>query len=805
MNILWQDVIYGLRVLRRNPGFTAVAAIALALGIASTTSIFSVVDRVLLHPLPYPEPQRIVYVAPTDRETRGTTDATSPANYLDWVAQNRVFSQIAAGRGWQGNLSTGDTPERVRLTMVTANFFPLFGVSPLKGRPLLEDDDQAGHNHVAVLSYRLWKRRFSSDASILNKDITLDGQPYTVVGIMPPDFAPDNYGELWVPSAWGVPSHPLAPNDDPRPMRDRNYLDVWARIKPGVTLAQARSDMNGIGSQLSAQYPDSNSNRGVGLTPLEDYVVGDVRPMLLVLLGAVGFVLLIGCANVANLLLARATTRSREISVRSAMGAGRWRLIRQLLTESVLLAVIGGSLGVLLAVWAIPALLALSPPEIRSFDHVGINKEVLAFSFVLSLLSGLFFGLAPALQASRTSLNEGLKKGERGSTGRAGSTRSVLIVAEIGLSVVLLSGAGLMIKSFGRLLRVDPGFDASHLLVFSVGLPASSTPQQQDAFYKQITERLQAVPGVQSAGAVSRLPLSGGNSSRSFSIPGSERKDLEADLRIGSPDYFRTMRIPLLAGRAFNDHDVEGSQPVAIVNAEFVKEYFAGQDAVGRYFTDFGPGNPRLQIVGVVGNVRHTALETAPRPEAYLPFGQGHWPSVFVALRTASSDPTSITTAAQSAVWSVNRGIPLAGVRTMESLVSASMLQRKFTMLLLAIFAGLALLLAAIGIYGVMSYAVSQRTHEIGIRMALGAQRNDVLKLMVGPGMRLAGTGVLLGIAASLALNRLITGLLFGVSATDPVTFVLVALGLSGTALLANYVPARRAAKVDPMVALRYE
>jgi putative ABC transport system permease protein len=602
-----------------------------------------------------------------------------------------------------------------------------------------------------------------------------------------------------------VPSHPLVPNDDPRQMRDRNYLDVWGRLKPGVTLAQARADMDGIAARLSSQYPDSNSNRGVGLTLLEDYEVGDVRPMLLVLLGAVGFVLLIGCANVANLLLARATTRSREISVRAAMGAGRFRLIRQLLTESLLLALIGGMLGVLLAAWAIPALLALSPAEIRGFGHVGINKEVLVFSFGLSVLSGLFFGIAPALQTSRTNLNEGLKKSERGSTGRTGTTRSALIVAEIGLSVVLLSGAGLMVKSFARLLRVDPGFDAGHLLVFNVGLPSTSTPKQQDAFYRTIIERLQAVPGVQSAGSVSRLPLSGGNSSRSFSIPGSDRKDLEADLRIGTPDYFQAMRIPLLAGRSFNDHDVDGSERVAIVNAEFVKEFFPGQDAIGRYFTNFGPGMDKLEIVGVVGNVRHTALEAAPRPEAYLPFGQAHWPSVYVALRTTSPDPTSITSAAQNAVWSVNRSIPLAGVRTMESLVSASVLQRKFTMLLLTIFAGLALLLAAIGIYGVMSYAVSQRTHEIGIRMALGAQRDDVLKLIVGPGMRLAVVGVLLGIAASLALNRLITGLLFGVSATDPITFVSVAIGLCGTALLANYVPARRAAKVDPMVALRYE
>lgn len=805
MHTFLQDLSYGLRMLRKSPGFTAVAVLALALGIASTTAIFSVVDQVLLHPLPYPESDRIVYVSQSQHSTSELSYAVSPANYLDLAAQNHVFSYIAAGRGWQGNLSEGDRPERVRMTMTTASFFPLFGVPAMLGRGLLADDDQHGREHVAVLSYGLWKRRFAADRALIGKNITIDNQPYTVVGVMPPDFSPDQYGELWLPSPWGVPSHPLAPDSDPRQMRDRNYLDVWARLKPGVSPAQAHSDMDAIAGRLEKQYPDSNGDVGVGFMRLQDYLVGDVRPMLLVLLAAVGFVLLIGCANVANLLLARATGRTREISIRSALGAGRFRLVRQLLTESLLLALCGGMLGVLLAWWAVPALLALSPSEIRDFGPAGINREVLGFSLVVSLLSGLLFGLAPALQASATNLNETLKEGERGSTSGRWRTRSVLIVAETGLSLVLLVGAGLMVKSFARLLRVDPGFDPKHLLVFSVGLPSNSTPQQQDAFYQQAVERLQALPGVEAVGGVSRLPLAGGNSSRSFSIPGSNRTDYNADIRVSTPSYFHAMGIPLLAGRNFTDHDLEGSTHVAIVNAVFVQRFLSGEEPIGKYFTDFGPGNDKVEIVGVIGNVKHTALESSPRPEIYLPFGQAHWPSSFLAVRTAQPDPTELTAAAQNAVWSIDKNVPLAGVRTMEDVVAASMLQRKFTMLLLVIFASVAVLLAAIGIYGVMSYSVSQRTHEIGIRMALGAQRADVLRLMVGRGMGLAGAGVLLGVVAALGLTRLIKGLLFGVSTTDPITFALVAAGLAGVALLANYIPARRATKVDPMIALRYE
>jgi len=518
----------------------------------------------------------------------------------------------------------------------------------------------------------------------------------------------------------------------------------------------------------------------------------------------VAFVLLIGCANIANLLLARATTRSREVSIRAALGASRPRLIRQLFTESLLLAVMGGLAGVLLAVWAMPALLTMSPPDIRNFNAIGVNRDVLWFSVAASLLSGILFGLVPALHASRGSLNDALKEGERGSTGGNGRTRSALVVAEVGLSLILLIGSGLLVKSFVRLMRVDPGFDSSRLLVFNLGLPPTSIPSQQDEFYRQVIERLHALPGVQSAAAVSRLPLAGGNSDRSFQLPGSAQS-YQADIRISTPSYFQTMGIPLLTGRFFSEQDAHSLGLVAVVSDTLARAVFPGQDPIGKYILNFGPGLDKVQIIGVVGNVRHVGLETAPRAEVYLPFGQGHWPSVFMVVRSKTSDPLALASAAQNAVSSVSKDIPLANLRTMENVIAGSVQSRRFVMSLLSIFAGLAVLLAAIGLYGVMSYAVSQRTHEIGIRMALGAQRADVLRLVVAQGMGLAVLGVVLGAIASITLTSLMSGLLYGVGPRDPFVFAVVAALLGGVALAANYFPARRAAKVDPLVALRYE
>jgi len=807
MNSLLHDLRYALRQLRKSPGFTVVAVVTLALAIGANTAVFSVVDQVLLHPLPFPDSDRIVKVSQTF-EGLSTNDA-SPANYLDWVSQNQLsenqaFAEMAASRGWQGSLSTGDRPELVKGTMTTPSFFPLFGVDPILGRGLEASDAQPGNDHVVVLGYGLWQRYFAADRAIVGRDIRLNGEQFTVVGVMPPNFSPDEYGDLWLTSPWGVPTHPLVPDKDPRQFRGRNYLDVWARLKPGVTAQQARAELETIGRRLESQYPDSNGDVGVSFLPLHEYIVGDIRPVLLVLLAAVVIVLLIGCANVANLLLARATARAKEISIRTALGASRRRLLRQLLTESVLLALVAGVLGFLLAVLAVPALLALSPPDIREFNHIGINGEVLAFSFLASVVSGVGFGLIPALQSSRSNPNEFLKEGERGSTANRGRTRSTLVIAEVGLSLVLLVAAGLLAKSFARLMDVNPGFDPDHLLTFNLALPSSADRVRQLAFYQQVVQRLQGLPGVQAVGAVSRLPLSGGNSSRSFYVPGIE-KSFDADIRVSTPDYFRTMRIPLLRGRNFSDSDLGSSLNIAIVNDALAHNVFPGQDPIGKQITHFGPDDLTLQIIGVVGNVRHVGLDAAPHSEIYQLLGHAQWPSMSVAIRSATSDPTSVTSAAQNVVWSVNKDVPLANVRTMLDLIANSVQRRKFSMLLLTMFAGAAMLLAAIGLYGVMSYSVAQRTHEIGIRMALGARRPDVLALVVKQGMVLALMGIAAGAVLSLAITRLISGMLFGITATDPLTFAGVAALLGTVALLANYLPARRASKVDPMVALRCE
>ncbi|MGC1789633.1 MAG: ABC transporter permease [Terriglobales bacterium] len=802
MTGLFQDLRYAWRQLHKSPGFTAVAVITLALGIGATTAVFSVVDQVLLHPLPYPDSDRIVTVTQTFQGI--STHDASPANYLDWVAQNQVFTEMAASRGWQGSLSVGDRPERVKGTMTTPSFFPLFGINPILGRGLAASDAQPGNDHVVVLGYGLWQRYFAGDRAIVGRNIRLNGEQYAVIGVMPPNFSPDDYGELWLPSPWGVPTHPLAPDKDPRQFRDRSYLEVWARLKPGVTVPQARAELDTIGRRLEKEYPDSNDKVGISFLPLHEYVVGDIRPVLLVLLTAVVVVLMIACANVANLLLARATARAREISIRTTLGAWRRRLLRQLLTESVLLALLGGGIGLALAVVAIPWLLALSPPDIRQFKQIGINREVLAFSFMASVVCGVVFGLMPALQASRSNPNDFLKEGERGSKANRGRTRSALVIVEVGLSLVLLVGAGLLVKSFARLMDVNPGFDPDHLLTFNLALPSSTDSAHQFAFYQQVAQRLQALPGVRAVGAVSRLPLAGGNSSRSFNTPGDD-KDYSADIRVSTPDYFRTMGIPLLKGRSFSESDVGSAVNVAVINNALAHAVFPGQDPIGKQLTNFGPDNLTLQIVGVVGNVRHVGLDREPRSEIYQLLGQAQWPSMFMAIRSATSDATSITSAAQNAVWSVNKDVPLATIRTMQDLISNSVLRRRFSMLLLTIFATVAMLLAAIGLYGVMSYSVAQRTKEIGIRMALGARRSDVIALVVKQGMALVLTGIVGGGILSLAMTRMIAGMLFGITATDPLTFVGVAALLAAVAFLANYLPARRGASVDPMVALRYE
>jgi putative ABC transport system permease protein len=798
------DLRFAFRQLIKSPGFTFVAVATLALGIAANTAIFSVVDAVLLHPLPYPNADQIVTVSQTVRSTGVSTEDASPANFIDWQAQNSVFSAMACARGWQANLSGGEEPARVPATMVSAEFFSLFGAQPILGRTLGPDDAKPGNSNVVVLSHDLWARRFGSDRGILGHDLLLDNEKFTVVGVLPAGFAPDDYGQLWVPSPWDVPIHPLSPNENPRTMRDRSYLDVWARLKPGVTLARAQAQMSALAARLEQQYPGANQDTGVTLVPLHEQLVGGIRPMLLVLSGAVSLVLLIACANVANLLLARAASRSREIAIRTALGATRLRLVRQLLTESALLALLGGALGVVLALWALPVLLALSPPEIGAFNRVQLNREVLLFSLLISLATGVLFGLAPAFFASRSNPNESLREGERGSSLGKNQARSILIAAEIALSLVLLVGAGLMMKSFVRLTKVDPGFNPDHLLVFNIGLPAAAEPARQSAFYQQVVERLGALPGVQAAGAVSRLPLAGGNSSRSFDVAGSSQPR-NADIRVCTPDYFRTMGIPLLKGRNFTAHDNRDSLPVAIINQATAANALPGQDPIGKLLENYGPDQLKLRIVGIVGNVRHVALEDSARPEIYTPLAQSPWPSMFVALRSAVANPLTLIPTAQDVVWSIDRNVPLANPRTMQNVLAHSVVRRKFAMLLLSIFAGLATILAAIGLYGVISFSVAQRTKEIGIRMALGGQRGDMLRMVLRQSGMLVLIGLMIGIPIALAVTRLLGAMLYAVSAADLMTYVMVVALLGAAGLVASIVPAFRATKVDPMEALRYE
>jgi putative ABC transport system permease protein len=804
MSTLLYDLRYGLRMLMKNPAFTFAALITLALGIASSTAIFSVIDGVLLHPLSYPDSEKIVTLLPTVRSTGTAGGAVAPANYIDWAAQCDVFTAISASRGEQFSLSDSDRPERVRGTMATSNMFPLFGVAPILGRTLLPSDEQPGHNHVVVLSSELWARRYGSDRNIIGREISLNDEPHTVVGVMPPNYQPDGYGELWIPSAFGIPTNVLRPNVDPHPIRGSNYLDVYARLKPGVTLEKARAEMDAIARRLEQQYPDDNQDVGIRVTPLHEDLVGGIRPVLLLLFAAVGFLLFIGCANVANLLLARAATRSREISIRAAMGASRTRLVRQLLTESVLLAVIGGGIGALLAAWAIPLLMSMAPPALRSFKEIGLNGQVLAFSLVVSVVTGILFGLAPAISSSTANPSESLKQGERGSTGTGTRRRAFLIATEVALSLILLIGAGLLIKSFANLTRVAPGFNSSRLLIFNVGASAKLDEDGQAQFYQQVVQQVATVPGVQNVAAVSRLPFSGGNSSRTFNRSGSKKID-QADIRIATPEYFQTMGIPLVRGRNFNEHDTKDAPRVAIINEECAKQVFPGEDPIGQYVENFGPKDEKLQVVGVVGNVRHLALETAPRPELYQPLGQGMWPSVFVAVRTAPENSLTLLPAVQQAVWNVNKSVALGNPRTMNDMIARTLLQKKFTMLLLSIFASAALLLAAVGLYGVISYSVAQRTRELGIRMALGAQRSDVLRLILRQGMTLVAAGVIFGVAASLGLTRLIASLLYGISASDPITFFLLSTALVLVAFIACWLPARRASAVDPIVALHSE
>ncbi|HWP42075.1 MAG TPA: ABC transporter permease [Blastocatellia bacterium] len=811
MKRLLQDLRFGIRVLMKSPGFTAVAVLTLALGIGANSAIFSVVNAVLLRSLPYENPEELVLIN-HDYPKLNLSASVSAFGYTHYRDNAQSFENVAALTGWAANLTGQGEPERVQGNVVTTNFFSTLGVEPAIGRVFLPEEGQAGRNRVVVLSDSFWRRRFAADPNVLNQTIALNGENCTIVGIMPPGF---EFGrelgfnvDLWAPLVF--PPELLTPDN-----LTNEFLSVVARLKPGVTVEQGQAELDLIADNLRNQYRPQSDRSDWGLTvqSFRERVVGDIRPALLVLLGAVGLVLLIACANVANLLLARGAARQKEIAIRTAMGASRFRIIRQLLTESLLLAVAGGGLGLALGLWGVKLLVSLNEARIPRAQEIGLDMNVLGFALLISLLTGIIFGLAPALQISRTDLHETLKEGGRGGTGGVRHrVRSGLVILETALALVLLVGAGLLVKSFIRLQQVDPGFRPENLLVMQLALPGTrySEPQQIAAFYKQALDQISALPGVEAAGATSVLPLSGAGSSGSFRIQGREVAPGET-LPHGARwsvtyDYFKAMGIPLKRGRYFSERDTADSPGVAIIDEAMARKYWPDEDPVGQRISFEGPPNNRRwrEIVGIVGHVKHTSLEGESRVQYYIPHPQRPQAGMFLAVRTAG-DPTSIAGAVRGVIQGLDRDLPVFRVRAMEELVYDAMARQRFSVFLLGIFGALALVLAAVGLYGVMAYSVTQRTHEIGIRMAMGAGRADVLKLIVGQGMLLTVTGLAIGIGAAFALTRLMSALLFGVSATDAAVFIIISLTLATVAFLACFIPARRATKIDPMVALRYE
>jgi putative ABC transport system permease protein len=809
MQNFWQDLRYGARMLMKQPGFTLIAVITLALGVGANTAIFSVVNAVVLRPLPYHDPDRLVYVyrmqPPVER-----SPVSVPA-YLDFAAQQQAFESFAAHHSETFNLTDVDQAERVIGRRVTANFFELFGVSPARGRFFLPADDNADSARVAVISDGLWRRRFGGDGHVIGQTIKLNGEAYTVVGVAPPQFQFPRRVEIWTPARLlgrgGV--------------RTSNFLMMIGRLKDGVTKEQAQAQMNQIAAALARQYP-SHNKLSILLSPMLEEQVRDIRAALWVLLGAVGFVLLIACANVANLLLARSSARAREFAVRAALGAGRFRIARQLLTESVLLALLGGASGILLAFWGVDLLVAAAPANLPRVGEARIDTWALGFTLVISLLTGFVFGLAPAWQSSKTRLNEALKEGSRGA-GMSWSQawlRRALVIAEIALSLVLLVGASLLIGSLKRLAQVNPGFETNNLLTADINYPrrpASAYPkgeegerqrlQERGDFLRAIEQKVATLPGVQSVGVINDLPVTGElDSAGTFRIEGDPNvnwaNDPQAEWKSVTPNYFNAIGVPLLKGRAFSEHDTSQSPAIILINETLARRFIPGEDPIGKRLITFGRPH---EIAGVVGDARQGALNLPPSPEIYFPntqraFGQ----QVSLVVRT-NVDPASLGAAVRRAAQSVNPDAPVFRVRTMREVIAGSMAQERFNTILMTLFAVVAMLLGAVGLYGVMAYNVTQRTREIGIRVALGARRADVLRLVIRQGLRLVALGLTLGLIAALALTRLMKKLLFEVSATDPMTFAGVASLLALVALLACWIPARRAANVDPMVALRCE
>lgn len=813
LETLFQDLRYGLRSMRRNLGFTTTAVIALALGIGANAAIFSVVNAVLLRPLPYKDSSRLVVIL------HDGDNPVAAANFVDWRDQSQSFAAMGAADYWTPDLTGVDRPEKLWALKLTSNMFPILGVQPLLGRVFLPEEDQPGKEHEVVLSFRLWQRRFAGDPHVLGQKIRLNGEDYAIIGIMPKDFRFAPFwavkAELWVPDALGERIHD----------RGGNSLRVFARLKPDRTLEQSRAEMATITARLEKQYP--GTNRAVTVLSLKEKVVGDVQTPLLVLLAAVGFVLLIACANVAHMLLARAATRQKEIAVRAALGARRGRMVRQFLTESLLLALLGGALGLLLAQIGIRALVALAGADMPRVESITLDTAVVVFSLALSIITAVLFGTVPALHASVLNVSESLNDGGRGTaasgTIRRNRFRNSLVVSEFALALVLLVGAGLLVRTFQALRGIDPGFNPHHLMTMVVSVSGSpeGVPGRRAAFYQQLVDRVRALPGVESASAINHLPLAGDVWGWQFWIDGRPLPppgDSPGSIyRVILPGYFRTMQMTVRRGRDIDANDNLNATPVVVVNERLASKYFPGEDPIGHRITSEDPrehANPHwLTIVGVVRNVTEYSWATPPDSELYVPYLQdrqyldtpgSHVSYLTLVVRTAG-DPAALAPAIENAVHSLDKNAPLSEVQTMEQVVADSTGDARFSLFLLGTFAALALALAAVGIYGVMSYSVSRRTHEMGVRVALGARPGDVLRLIIGQGMALALIGVVVGAVAALGLTRLMQTLLYGVSAADWRTYFAVALLLGFAALVACYIPARRATRIDPLLALRHE
>ncbi|HSO73638.1 MAG TPA: ABC transporter permease [Blastocatellia bacterium] len=809
MDTFFQDLRFSLRTLLKRPGFTAVAVLTLTLGIGATTAIFSVVNGVLLRPLPFREPERTLVLWENNLKDGIERDDVSPANFLDWRERNGSFEHIAFVNPHSLDYLDGPEPETWLTAMVSEGFFDILGANAIIGRTFTADEYRSSGITAVVLTYGLWQRNFGSDPNIVGQKLRLDDQSVTIVGVLSPEFKLNLFEQEKVAYA------PQFPDESMSRQRRATYLKVVARLREGVTVEQARGEMDTIASGLASEYPQTNNGVGVTTVPLADQMTGHVRPALLILLGAVGFVLLIACANVANLLLARASERTREFAIRAALGAGRRRIIRQLMTESLMLSLLGGVGGLLLAVWSIDLIVALSPGNIPRIEDAGIDATTMLFALLMTALSALLFGLAPSLQLSTPNLNEHLKEARSASPSRH-RLRSALVVAEIALAMVLLVGAGLLVRSFVSVLRTDPGFASDRVLGLQTFIwDRYTTPQQRATYVEQVLERLKSVPGVTAAGVTTALPFfeSSLSSSLPFTIEGEARpqagQEPTAFYTIANNDYFAALGVPLVSGRLFTQFDRAGAPLVILINETMAKRLFPDQDPVGKKIlvrgSQRGQGAPLpSEIVGVVGDLRHEGLDQEPRPEYFRPYEQSLTGSIIFAVRT-SAEPAMLIPTLKERLWEVDSTQPIYQVATLDNLVTDSLRARRFSLLLLGSLAALALMLALVGIYGVMSLATRQRTHEIGVRMALGARGGDVMRLVMAHGLKLAIAGVGLGLAGAVAMTRLMRTLLYEVSATDPLTFIQVAVILTIAAVVACYIPARRATKVDPMIALRYE